>query len=213
MAEEIIKLWKEKNIDHVDFNFSCGGDSMNDTEIQIYDKQGNEVECSEISDHIDSEVYNKVEFYVNSDGHYMGESGTVKVELVEDDEEPYLSYSKSSQSEWSESYQNNEEITLTDKQAEIVSKYVDNINGGEGGEIVVNFKTDCILTDEEQAELDSLETTINEFVEGYEPEDIGGELSDWYSFTTNDDDEQIKLVGNKLTLSITKQAYVYKDED
>ena len=96
MAEEIIKLWKEKNIDHVDFNFSCGGDSMNDTEIQIYDKQGNEVECSEISDHIDSEVYNKVEFYVNSDGHYMGESGTVKVELVEDDEEPYLSYSKSS---------------------------------------------------------------------------------------------------------------------
>ena len=212
MAEEIIKLWKEKNIDHVDFNFSCGGDSMNDTDIVIYDKDGNEVECSEIKDHIDDKVYNEVEFYVNSDGHYMGESGTVKVELVEDDEEPYLSYSKSSQSEWSESYQNNEEITLTDKQAEIVSKYVDNINGGEGGEIVVNFKTDCILSDEEQAELDSLETTIIEFVEGYEPEDIEGELSDWYSFTTNDDDEQLKLVGNKLTLSITKQAYVYRDE-
>ena len=212
MAEEIIKLWKEKNIDHVDFNFSCGGDSMNDTDIVIYDKDGNEVECSEIKDHIDDKVYNEVEFYVNSDGHYMGESGTVKVELVEDDEEPYLSYSKSSSSEWSESYQNKEELTLTDKQAEIVSKYVDNINGGEGGEIVVNFKTDCILTDEEQAELYSLETTINEFVEGYEPEDIEGELSDWYSFTTNDDDEQLKLVGNKLTLSITKQAYVYKDE-
>ena len=38
------------------------------------------------------------------------------------------------------------------------------------------------------------------------------QLSDWYSFTTNEDEGQLKLVGNKLTLSITKQAYVYKDE-
>lgn len=211
MAEEIIKLWKEKNIDHVDFNFSCGGDSMGDTDIVIYDKDGNEVECSEISDHIDNEVYNEVEFYVNSDGHYMGESGTVRVELVEDDDEPYLSYSKSSSSEWSETFVNSEEITLTDKQAEIVSKYVDNINGGEGN-IVINFKTDFIVTDEEQAELDTLETTITDFVNHYEPKDLVGDLSDWDSFTTNEDDEQLKLVGNKLTLSITKQAYVYRDE-
>lgn len=211
MAEEIIKLWKEKNIDHVDFNFSCGGDSMGDTDIVIYDKDGNEVECSEISDHIDNEVYNEVDFYVNSDGHYMGESGTVRVELVEDDDEPYLSYSKSSSSEWSETFVNSEEITLTDKQAEIVSKYVDNINGGEGN-IVINFKTDFIVTDEEQAELDTLETTITDFVNHYEPKDLVGDLSDWDSFTTNEDDEQLKLVGNKLTLSITKQAYVYRDE-
>lgn len=211
MAEEIIKLWKEKNIDHVDFVFSCGGDSMNDTEVVIIDKDGNQVECSEIADHIDNEVYSKVEFYVNSDGHYMGESGTVTVELVEDDEEPYLSYSKSSTSEWSETYQDEAEIELTDKQAELVSKYVENINGGEGN-LITNFKTDCILTDEEQAELDSLETTIIDFVTEYEPKDLSGGLSDWDSFTTNEDEGQLKLVDNKLTLSITKQAYIYKDE-
>lgn len=209
--EEIIKLWKEKNIDHVDFVFSCGGDSMGDTDIVIYDKDGNEVECLEISDHIDNEVYHEVEFYVNSDGHYMGESGTVRVELVEDDDEPYLSYSKSSSSEWSESFRNDVEIELTDKQAEIVSKYVDNINGGEG-DIVVNFKQDCILSDEEQAELDTLETTITYFVNHYEPKDLEGELEEWYNFTTNEDGEPLKLVGNTLTISLTQSATVYRDE-
>lgn len=208
--EDIIKLWKEKNINYAEFKFSCGGDSMNDTEIVIYDNDGNQVECSEIHDHIDYEVYKEVEFYVNSDGHYIGESGTVMVELV-DDEEPYLSYSKTSQSEWSESVRNKMQITLTDKQAEVISKYVDNINGGEGN-VVVNFKEDCILTDEEQDILADLETTISDEVEGYVPDNLEGDLDDWYSFTTNEEGETIELVGNVLSVSVTKSAIVYRED-
>ena len=38
---EIVKIWKENNVDRVEFQFSCGGDSMNDTSILIYDKEDN----------------------------------------------------------------------------------------------------------------------------------------------------------------------------
>ena len=34
--KEIIQLWKELQITHIDFEFSCGGDSMNDTTLNIH---------------------------------------------------------------------------------------------------------------------------------------------------------------------------------
>ena len=49
--QELIKVWKENNIDHVIFNFSCGGDSMDETSIEIIDKDKNFVENSEISNY------------------------------------------------------------------------------------------------------------------------------------------------------------------
>jgi len=68
-TNEAIKLWKELNIDRCEMEFSCGGDSMNETEYTLYDKEDNEVESEELADYFENEVYKNVEFYEVSDGH------------------------------------------------------------------------------------------------------------------------------------------------
>ena len=82
---KIITLWKELGVDYANFEFSCGGDSMNDTSIQIFDDKGSEIDCVEIRDYIDDVIYHKVEFYEASDGHYMGEAGNVEIRLSDDE--------------------------------------------------------------------------------------------------------------------------------
>lgn len=210
MAENIIKIWKEKNIDHVNFNFSCGGDSMNDTSIEIFDKEGKLVQDSEVEDYFNDQTYNNVEFYENSDGHYQGEFGVVTITL--NDEEDDFEYSKSSSSEWSESSVNEAEIELTDEEAKFVADYVLNINGGED-DIQTNYKKDFILTNEQEETLKGLEEKISEFAQDYTPNDIEGEMNEWHTYTTNEEGEELKLVDNMLTLSITKSFDVVIKED
>ena len=209
MAENIIKIWKEKNIDHVNFNFSCGGDSMNDTSIEIFDKEGKLVQDSELETYFDDKTYNNVEFYENSDGHYQGEFGVVTITL--NDEEDDFEYSKSSSSEWSESSVNEAEIELTDEEAKFVADYVLNINGGED-DIQTNYKKDFILTNEQEETLKGLEEKISEFAQDYTPNDIEGEMNEWHTYTTNEEGEELKLVDNMLTLSITKSFDVIKED-
>lgn len=212
MAENIIKIWKEKNIDHVNFNFSCGGDSMNDTSIEIFDKEGKLVQDSEVEDYFNDQTYNNVEFYENSDGHYQGEFGVVTITL--NDEEDDFEYSKSSSSEWSESSVNEAEIELTDEEAKFVADYVLNINGGED-DIQTNYKKDFILTNEQEETLKGLEEKISEFAQDYTPielNDIEGEMNEWHTYTTNEEGEELKLVDNMLTLSITKSFDVIKED-
>jgi hypothetical protein len=209
MAENIIKIWKEKNIDHVNFNFSCGGDSMNDTSIEIFDKEGELVQDSELETYFDDKTYNNVDFYVNSDGHYQGEFGVVTIEFDEDEND--FTYSKSSSSEWSESSVNEAEIELTDEEAKFVADYVLNINGGED-DIQTNYKKDFILTNEQEETLKGLEEKISEFAQDYTPNDIEGEMNEWHTYTTNEEGEELKLVDNMLTLSITKSFDVIKED-
>ena len=40
---EAIELWHKNNIRECDCEFSCGGDSMNDTTFTFYDKNGDKV--------------------------------------------------------------------------------------------------------------------------------------------------------------------------
>ena len=209
MAENIIKIWKEKNIDHVNFNFSCGGDSMNDTSIEIFDKEGELVQDSELETYFDDKTYNNVEFYVNSDGHYQGEFGVVTIEFDEDEND--FTYSKSSSSEWSESSVNEAEIELTDEEAKFVADYVLNINGGED-DIQTNYKKDFILTNEQEETLKGLEEKISEFAQDYTPNDVKGEINEWHTYTTHEEGEELKLVDNVLTLSITKSFDVIKED-
>ena len=209
MTENIIKIWKEKNIDHVNFNFSCGGDSMNDTSIEIFDKEGNLIEDSELETYFDDQAYKNVEFYVNSDGHYQGEFGVVTIEFDEDEND--FTYSKSSSSEWNESCDNEVEIELSDKETKFVADYVLNINGGED-EIQTNYKKDFILTNEQEETLKGLEEKISEFAQDYTPNDVEGEMNEWHTFTTNEEGKELKLVDNMLTLSITNSFDVIKED-
>ena len=210
METEIVNLWKELNIDHVNFNFSCGGDSMNDTDIEIFDKEGELVENQELVNYFDRVVYNRVDFYVNSDGHYMGESGTVEITLNEDEDDFY--YSKNAQSEWSEHFTGQTIVKLTDEETAFVSEFVDNINGGGDG-FTINYKKDFIVTDRQEKLVAELEEKINEVAYNFEPENAQGEASDWITYTTNEDNEELTLEGNELTLSVSREYYVYTESE
>ena len=132
--KDIIKLWKKLGIQEVEFEFDCGGDSMGDTTLRIYDKKGQSlndkidferengsywgVYNERILTLIEDKIYADVEFYVNSDGHYQGESGVV--EMTFDEEESMFNCSKSSESEWSERETNNILVDNTKTQYEIL---------------------------------------------------------------------------------------------
>ena len=208
--QEIIKIWKEKNIDHINFNFSCGGDSMNDTSIDIFDKEGELVQDGELESYFDDQTYKNVEFYENSDGHYQGEFGVVEITLNDDEDD--FEYSKSSSSEWNENCDNEVEIELTDEEAKFVADYVLNINGGED-DIQTNYKKDFILTNEQEETLKGLEEKISKFAQDYTPNDVDGEMNEWHSYTTNEEGEELKLVGNMLTLTITNSFDIIKEDD
>ena len=208
--KEIAKLWKELNIAHINFNFNCGGDSMNETDIEIFDTEGKLVENQELADYFDQEVYNRVDFYVNSDGHYLGESGVVVITL--DDEGEGFYYSKDAQSEWSERFTGQAIVTLTDEETAFVLEFVDNINGGDDG-FTINYKKDFIVTDSQEELVAELEGKINEVAYSFEPENAEGEASDWVRYTTNEDDEELTLEGNELTLNVEKEYYVYRDSE
>lgn len=208
--KEIAKLWKDLNIDHINFNFNCGGDSMNDTDIEIFDTEGELVENQELVDYFDREVYNRVDFYVNSDGHYLGESGVVVITL--DDEGEGFYYSKDAQSEYSETFTGQTIVTLTDEEAAFVREFVDNINGGDEG-FTINYKKDFILTDKQEKLVAELEEKISEVAYDFEPENAEGEASGWVRYTTNEDDEELTLEGNELTLNVSAEYTVYRDSD
>lgn len=208
---EIIALWNELKVKDVHFVFSCGGDSMNDTSIVINGLDGSTIYNDELEQHIDSEVYSRVEFYVNSDGHYIGERGTVYVTLNSEGDD--LEYEKCSQSEWSERTSSIVEVELTSEEADFIKDKVFNINGGDG-DFVVNYKRDLILTDNDEAVGEQIKDKIQETCRDYEPESYDGELQDWFTFTTNSESgSEIRLEGNILFVELQKEVTVTTDGD
>jgi len=204
--EEIISLWKEKNVDHVDFTFDCGGDSMGDTDITILNKDGEEIQVPEIDEYINEVIYDKVDFYVNSDGHYIGENGVVIIELDEDD----LTFSKDATSEFSETFTEDTTVELSKEEAEFVANHIGNINGDDNNEAVL-YKHDFIITDEDEARAKNIVDKIRDTAEGFCLKAIEDESGGWFTFTTGEGD--IKLSDNMLTISVSKQGYVYKESD
>ena len=76
-TNEAIALWKELGITTANMEFSCGGDSMNDYHFSFYNSENKEVQSGELESFFDDEVFRGVDFYVNSDGHYIGEFGKI----------------------------------------------------------------------------------------------------------------------------------------
>lgn len=208
--QEIIPIWKTNNINRVEFTFDCGGDEMGDTNVTIYDNDDNEIQNPEIEEFINDEVFNKVDFYEASDGHYQGENGTVTITLVEEEgEEPYLSYSKDSEGEFNEPFQEKTQIELTQEEADFIRQNVDSISGDDM-EIYLHYNGDVV--DENDITI-KIEEKIQDFVANFRPKEMYGDNNDQCDFTTNDEDEgnELELNGNLLTLYVTKYAYVYKE--
>ena len=208
--QEIIKLWKELGVEQVNFEFSCGGDSMNDTSITIEGKDGSEIDNVELRDYFDDAVYKRVEFYEASDGHYQGEFGNVYITLSDDEDD--FDYNKSSKSEWSERVDSEVPVELTDEQMKFIKSKVLNING-DCDSLNVNYKNDCILSDKEEELVDDLENTLLDILRDYSPDTDEGEVGEWFTFTTNEEGEDIKFIGNSIVVQISNEVTIFRDDE
>ena len=225
-----IQLWKENGIVKGDFEFQCGGDQMNDTTLTFYNEKGEEVECEELANYIDGEIYNQVEFYVNSDGHYQGESGNVYITLEEDEDEEdgaTFVYDKESESEWNESCTEVGYCDLTPAEAEFVKDKIHSIVGGGDGE-AINYKKDCILTDEDEELLKSISDKIEDFATNHQMKEAEGEENEWFTYTTDmeesneansdrefeyDEDNPTIIIDGQIAILINKSYTIYKSEN
>ena len=213
-TNEAIALWNELGITTANMEFSCGGDSMNDYHFTFYNSENQEVQSGELESFFDDMVFKRVDFYVNSDGHYIGESGNVSIELNEDEEEPDFVYYKNAQAEWSESFTNEVGVELTEKEVEFVRSKVLNLVGSQDGD-AINYKGDCILNNEEEQISDTISQKISDVVMNHEFENAEGEEEEWFQYNTDEVDSDVlpKIVGNTLFVSLTKQFLVYTDSE
>jgi hypothetical protein len=178
----LIKEWLEKGVDRAEFEFSCGGDSMNDTSLVFFDKEDKEVIMSnESRETLDNDIYKEVEFYVNSDGHYQGEHGTVLVEFnVEENE---FNYSKSATEEWSESFTDIIKLEITPELHKFCKEYVLEISG-ESDFLDIEYAKDFYINSEKYKMLEDIQEIINKAIDDHEPEDTSaGELEDYVSMS------------------------------
>jgi hypothetical protein len=216
--EKIIEIWKKENIAQAVFNFYCGGDSMGDTDLSFEDSEGIRIEFSDtknedtLATYFDNEVYNNVSFYEASDGHYQGENGNVIITL--DENEDMFSYYKDAQSEWSEQITNNIDIELTNDEVEFINEFVTNINGGSDNSPTINYKKDFIMTNKRKELVDNIIRMVDEKTGNYVPEEVNGELEEWYNYTTDINDvTEIIIKDNKLDIEINNNYTTYTDSD
>jgi hypothetical protein len=220
-TQEAVQKWNELGIDHADFEFNCGGDSMNDTTLNFYDKKGKVIlkDTDTLNDYFDNQVYKNVTFYEASDGHYQGEFGVVTIELddsSDDVEEHDFTYSKDSQAEYTENFTEVLQIKLTDEQVVFIEKNVSNMNGGMDERTIINYKRDFIMTDDDERIENDIKELVDNEADSCEFENAQGEATDWYRYTTNgdtDDEEELTIDNGYLKLSVTREFTVYQDSN
>ena len=144
--EEAVEIWKREGIDRVECDFSCGGDSMDNIDFTFYKGNKEIEETWGLEAYFDDAIYDYVEFYENSDGHYIGESGTVTITLDGDE----FDYDKSSTEEWLETYVDDLKVEITKEQACFLEEYVSDMSGSGWGGDIINYKKDFILKEEHE---------------------------------------------------------------
>lgn len=220
--EEAIQEWKKLGIVNAEFEFCCGGDSMNDTTINFYNDKNGFVKSDNLETYFDNQVYKNVTFYEASDGHYIGESGVVTIQLdtESDDEADHdFTYSKSAQAEYNESYTEIIDVKLTAEQKKFIELNVSNINGGDGDRTTINYKRDFIMTDDDERIFNEIAELVDDEAEKHPFEDVSGEPSDWFNYTTNSGEggrnnlQELTIKGNCLKLEVSRTFIVYSDSE
>ena len=159
--EVAVQCWKDLKINHCIMDFSCGGDEMQDFDFVFYGEHENVLPSDTLNDFFKVEVFEKVDFYVNSSDEYIGEFGTVRIELNE--KQADFEYTKSTTSELSERITESFVLQLTDEEFNIFRDKIKDING-EGRSVYFNYKSDCIISDDEISILEKFERKIKNFV-------------------------------------------------
>ena len=214
--EEIIGLWKKLGVEKCVAEFSCGGDSMNDISFTLRD-DNNEIIEGEGKDllinYFDHNIYDKVDFYVNSDGNYMGESGSVNIVLEEDDEEPYFSYDKSATSEWYEVHSTKLSFPVSEKTFRLFLDKISSLSGSYSNDFEINYKVDCIITEEEETLIKELVDEVCSQGGDWEAETDGEYSDDSFNYELEDWNLLSEKTENTLYFNVSKGYYEYRDSD
>lgn len=202
LMEELIKEWIEKNISEAEFQFSCGGDSMGETDLLFYNDKKEVIDMDE-SNTLTELIYNNVDFYENSDGHYQGEFGTVHITLNE--EKDNFEYNKDSTSEYSNSYTDEVVVSLKEEEWNYLNKYVKDVYG----EVEIDtfeYKIDFYKTNLHKKIEESIKECLkNEiFDHEFEQGDQNVEVDDYYNI-----EGLTILEDNKIKFNLT----YYKTEN
>jgi len=210
-----IEVWKELGIDHCVASFSCGGDSMNEMEFTYHNESGGEIPeaKSELDYYFEDEIYKNVEFYVNSDGNYLGESGSVNIVLEEDDEEPYFSYDKSATSEWYETHSTKFSFPVSEKTFRLFLDKISSLSGSHSSEYEINYKVDCIITEEDETLIKELVGEVCSQGNDWEAE-TNGEYNDGsFNYELEDWNLLSEKTENTLYFNVSKGYYEYQGSD
>jgi hypothetical protein len=216
---EIIECWKKLKVRVCKMTFSCGGDSMNDYQFvfendkdkTIKPKKTNQDRLNKLETYFDREVFEAVNFYEASDGHYIGESGVVIIELDGDE----FVYSKSSTSEFDETLSDVVEIKLNQKQINFIEKNVLSFSGDEYDNTEFIFKRDFILTDDDEKLLEELGKLISSVAGEHEFISAEGEPNDWFSYASSDNDilvEDLKIEDDSLYFIVNRSHSIFRED-
>lgn len=184
----MLELWKKYNVKYAEFEFSCGGDSMNDEVLRMYDKQNVEIiypassELADLEQKIINSTYDNVNFYVNSDGHYIGEYGTVTVQLNEDN---IFEYIKNATSEYIK--ENMESIDISDiiLSYDDILKYISQISGNNH-DCMITYSKDFILTEELKTKIANFKEALYNKYDNFIPDITDDTTTERFDFFTND---------------------------
>jgi len=229
---EISKLWLELKVDYILIDFSCGSDSTDLEGTMIYDQSGTRISSYDLSKYFEDEIFNNVDFDEATDDYYLGESGTVKITMVEDggcywedneegEEIEILTYEfiydKKSKSKYAKEILSTLNIPLDDTMIKLIKEKISNINGNSSI-IFINKKTNVDLTEEEDIVLENLKSMIVKYCKKFIPQ-IEGEIDDYYQYDTVkiDRDETEKLnnpliqISNNCLVVIMKNYCKYEE--
>lgn len=214
--EQAVNEWQTLGIDICEVDFNCGGDNMGDADFSFYLKNGKLTTetTQELEDYLFDLMMVKVEFYTNSNGTYIGEKGTVKIELETDDDNTlYFNFTKYSQSEYNETYNIIADVVLTGEEVEYFKNKIARVFGGFEFETQISYNRDFIMSDaDEKIEHDLIDKIESVAEETYPDEE--GELEDWFEFGTTDEGdylEELTIDGNILKILVRRSVTTFQD--
>jgi len=219
---ELFDLLDRYNVDHVKLYYNCGGDDTTINCEEINNLNGERIKSRELSDYFEEYAIDHCDLQDASDDHYMGESGTLKIQIIrsfrdtfinengeeEDDYEYDFTYEKEGFYHYREKIHFELNISLDISTIVIIKKNVSSIYGGDDW-ITLNLKNGRNVSEEEMVILNELKEKIKVRCAQFEPQ-TDHEILDFYNFSiSSEDDDEILFSDDGIKVIYT----AYYDND
>jgi hypothetical protein len=203
--ETLKDLFINNQVDRIEWIYSAGGDSLNETETVGY-LGDEEVDVKEHESIIDDFALDNTDIADSSDGHYEGESGTVTITY--DAQEDVLVTSKDFESHWNESYEEEDYINITSEEKEILSKIdVFKVEIPKSSYEEILFKEDTYVSKEMHGLLESITEKMIDVAMDFEPSKGDGETNEYMTIQFEEVVEDMAKVTIHYTVQETKDGY------